>query len=412
MSEVDLLNKSNSSCILKVVYLLTAPLLVYLFVIAGYMGIVPFKVEIHSVILIGIIFIVYLSLLRHNAFYASCKFIKELDIFKYELENYIKKNLLVIANTSKANASYSDFVKNFTSDLRNENFASVAAGIFPTLGILGTFMSIAGTMPDFSSQTSAMLEKEISILLGGVGTAFYVSIYGIFLSIWWIFFDKTGLSGFEKVIGDIKQQTKSLFWDKEEIEQTYFKKSMENFEKLNSVFHSFAQDELVENISKTMTQRVKMFDEIISLEQNIVQNATAQMSESIKITDNSQEINNQIISSLKEVMSTYKESSQQIAQNTKHLKEITQALKEKESSISKIATSLEGISAQNVNQIHQAIIKNFEIMKKDTDQIGWNFNSYLNEFDDKFAKRLQETLKTIDSEVVKIVNSLAQVKNL
>ena len=415
MNETNFLNNpedNNKSCISKIIYLLIAPLGIYLFIIAGYMGFIPFKVEIHSVILIGIIFIIYLFLLKHNAFYASCKFMQSLDIFKDELENHIKKNLLVIANTSKANASYSDFAKNFTSGLRNENFASIAAGIFPTLGILGTFISIAISMPDFSSKTSAVLEREISLLLGGVGTAFYVSIYGIFLSIWWIFFDKTGLSKFEKVLNNIKLQTKSLFWDKEEIEQTYFQKSMENFEKLNQVFNNFAQDELIENMNKTMTQRVKMFDEIISLEQNVVRSATTQMSESLKITSQSQEINNKIMADFRDMMSAYQESSQKIEQSTKYLEEITKALNTKEVSISKIATSLEGISAQNVDKIHQAIIKNFEIMKKDTDQIGWSFNSYLNEFDEKFANRLQETLSTIDTEVSKIVSSLKEVKEL
>ena len=267
-------------------------------------------------------------------------------------------------------------------------------------------------MPDFSSKTSAVLEREISLLLGGVGTAFYVSIYGIFLSIWWIFFDKTGLSKFEKEIHNIKEQTKSLFWDKEEIEQTYFKKSMENFEKLNQVFNNFAQDELIENMNKTMTQRVKMFDDIIALEQNVVRSATTQMSESLKITNQSQEINNKIMSNFKEMMSAYKESSQKIEQSTKYLEEIAQALKAKEASIAKIAISLEGISAQNVGKIHEAIINNFELMKKNTDQIGWSFNTHLNEFDEKFTTRLQETLLNIDSEVAKIVSSLAQVKEL
>ncbi len=415
MAETNFLNNpddNNTNCLSKILYLLIAPLGIYIFIIAGYMGFIPFKVEIHSIILIGVILIIYLFLLKHNAFYASCKFVQKIDDFKSGLEVYIKKNLLVIANTSKANASYDDFAKNFTSGLRNENFASVASGIFPTLGILGTFISIAISMPDFSSKTSAVLEREISLLLGGVGTAFYVSIYGIFLSIWWIFFDKTGLSKFEKEIHNIKEQTKSLFWDKEEIEQTYFRKSMENFEKLNQVFNNFAQDELIENMNKTMTQRVKMFDDIITLEQNVVRSATTQMSESLKITNQSQDINNQIMSNFKEMMSEYKESSQKIEQNTKYLKEITQALKDKEASIAKIATSLEGISAQNVGKIHEAIIKNFELMKKDTDQIGWSFNTHLNEFDEKFTNRLQETLLSIDSEVAKIVSSLAQVKEL
>ena len=51
---------------------------------------------------------------------------------------------------------------------------------FPTLGILGTFISIALSMPDFTSNNIVALDSEITKLLSGVGTAFYVSIYGIF----------------------------------------------------------------------------------------------------------------------------------------------------------------------------------------------------------------------------------------
>ncbi len=258
MSEIylyDFIETKPTNCFIKVLYLLFMPFAIFMIIVAGFMDWIPFRVEIHSIIMIGTIFIIYLFFLKHNAFYASCKFMQDITNFKKGLSDYIRKNLLVIGQTQKANASYDDFVKEYTTDLRNENFSSVAAGIFPTLGILGTFISIAISMPDFSSQTSAVLEREISLLLGGVGTAFYVSIYGIFLSIWWILFDKTGLSSFEKVVNVTKENTKEQFWNKEEIEQTYFQKSMENFEKLNQVFHNFAQDELIESMNKNSSPK-------------------------------------------------------------------------------------------------------------------------------------------------------------
>ncbi|HIP30409.1 MAG TPA: hypothetical protein EYG93_10555 [Sulfurospirillum arcachonense] len=362
--------------------------------------------------MIGTIFIIYLFFLKHNAFYASCKFMQDITNFKKELSDYIRKNLLVIGQTQKANASYDDFVKEYTIDLRNENFSSVAAGIFPTLGILGTFISIAISMPDFSSQTSAVLEREISLLLGGVGTAFYVSIYGIFLSIWWILFDKTGLSKFEKVINSIKENTKKQFWNKEEIEQTYFQKSMENFEKLNQVFHNFAQDELIESMNKTLVQRVEMFEQIITHEQKAVQIATVQMNESIQTMNLAQNANEQMVLDFKSMLLQFKDASTKIEQSALSLSKISNSLKVKDESLIQIADSLSSIKADNIEKIHHSIVKNFEVMKKDTDQIGWAFNSYLNEFDEKFGNKLKDTIVTIDDEVTKIVSSLEQVKKL
>ncbi|MFY4744073.1 MotA/TolQ/ExbB proton channel family protein, partial [Aliarcobacter butzleri] len=83
-----------------------------------------------------------------------------------------------------------DFFQDYPSNIRNTTLSSIASGIFPTLGFLGTFISIALSMPDFTAGTTQALESVITVLLGGVGTAFNVSIYGIFLSICCIFFEK------------------------------------------------------------------------------------------------------------------------------------------------------------------------------------------------------------------------------
>ena len=408
----DLSDDQQSSCFLKILYLLFIPLAIFLAIIAAYFQIIPFKVEVHSLFLIGIIFLLYLFFLKHNAFYASCKFKNELNLFKNELKKYIHKNELNIGGKEKANAPYDSFAREYTSTLRDENFASVAAGIFPTLGILGTFISIAISMPDFSSKTSAVLEHEISLLLGGVGTAFYVSIYGIFLSIWWILFDKAGISSFEKSINHIRNRTKSLFWSKEEIEQTYFQKSMENFERLNSVFDNFAKDEIIENMSKTLTQRIEMFSEIIELEQKSILQTSKIMNENFEIAKQAQSSQKEFFEEFKAMIYEAKETSLKLEKSSASLENIAISLQSKEENLAQIANALKNINSENIEQLYTAIIKNFEVMKKDTDKIGWSFNSYLNEFDDKFSDRLKNTLITIDSEVAKIVSSLAEVRNV
>lgn len=68
-------------------------------------------------------------------------------------------------------------------------------------------------MPHFSSTNINSLEAEIAQLLGGVGTAFYVSIYGIF----WLcggYILKKGLSRFESIIYRYKNVTKNFFLGK------------------------------------------------------------------------------------------------------------------------------------------------------------------------------------------------------
>jgi hypothetical protein len=232
--EVPMVLNQKGTCFFKLFWLFLAPFLLFMGVVAAYLGYIPLKVEIHSVVMIGIIFIIYLFFMRHNAHYAACKFKYKTKQMHDVMSWYINNNRLKIGDITRANAPVDRFFKDFTATLRNDNFSSVAASVFPTLGILGTFISIAITMPDFSSANSAVLEKEISLLLGGVGTAFYVSIYGIFLSLLWIYFEKSGMSVFQRDIFEIKENVRHLFWSKEQIEQAHLQESIKNFKDLNT----------------------------------------------------------------------------------------------------------------------------------------------------------------------------------
>ena len=420
-ADLSLEFRTKRSCAMRLVTLVWLPLVIFLIVIGGYMELVPLKTEIHSVILIGIIFIIFLFFMRHNAFYAACQFKKRFEPMKMELSAYINNNLLSIVDTTKANVPFEGFIKEFSSTLRNENFSSVAAGIFPTLGILGTFISIAISMPDFSSQTSEALEQEISLLLGGVGTAFYVSIYGIFLSIWWIFYEKTGVSSFEKDVRMIKQATRVYFWEKEEIEQTYFQKSMENFEKLNAVFDTISSQVFIENMNRTLEQRMMIFDTIIEREQKAVESASLQVRQGIEeaaVIRQQQEVlfdtHKEMIEQMRQFTMMLEESGKEVAlsnellgNNQNGMQEISRQLS---GNIEQLNAALVHISAENIQNVYSGVIENIETMKSDIDRIGASFDQRLNDFDAEFLVKLKETLKMIDHETSEIVTQLSELK--
>ena len=226
------------------------------------------------------------------------------------------------------------------------------------------------------------------------------------------YFDKAGISAFEKSINHIRNSTKSLFWSKEEIEQTYFQKSMENFERLNSVFDNFAKDEIIENMSRTLNQRIEMFSEIIELEQKSISQTSKIMNDNLNIAKQAQNTQEEFFKEFKAMITEAKETSLRLEKSNLSLEHIANSLQSKEENLAQIADALKNINSENLEQLYEAIVKNFEVMKKDTDKIGWSFNSYLNEFDDKFSDRLKNTLLTIDSEVAKIVSSLTEVKNV
>lgn len=283
------LEAPKRNCALIYLKLILLPTLAYLYFLLGFLGILHFKVGIHSIVLIGFIYIVSLIFAKHNGEFGVCTFRRYSKEFQVELHEYVSKNLMPIGGVMKSNASFENFIDTYAKGIRNDNYASVAASIFPTMGILGTFISIALTLPDFSSQSAGALENEISLLLSGVGTAFYVSIYGILLSLWWIFFEKRGLSRFDRDVAVIQNATASLFWTKEEIEQAYLQENLQNFERIGKMFERLSSNDFFERLGKSIETKFKLFDEMLTLEAQAVKRGAEHIKEGMEALSRSQD---------------------------------------------------------------------------------------------------------------------------
>lgn len=134
-----------------------------------------------------------------------------------DLLEALEENELTIMGETKSTLEIDAFISDYYKDIRNDNFAKVAPSVFPMLGILGTFIAIALSMPDFTVKDLDMLDREISVLLSGIGTAFYASIYGIFLSLLWIYFEKRGSSRAERNIYDLERIYNRRIWKRSEL---------------------------------------------------------------------------------------------------------------------------------------------------------------------------------------------------
>ena len=392
--------KFQTTCkpISRIFILLTIPSALFAIIILCYLGKLPLTVEIHSVILIGFIYFIYLFFVKHNAYYVSCKFKTQYTAMFFSLKEYVDNNLLTIDNSTKANGSFDDFLKDYTSNLRNTNFSSIASGIFPTLGILGTFISIALSMPDFSTGTTTALEQEISSLLGGVGTAFYVSIYGIFLSIWWTFFEKIGMSRFEHDAFLIKESTKSFFWTKIDIESIHIKSNLDNFSKMSEVFEKLTSSNMMDNINLLIEKRVEILDEILKKELIL----------STKISENID--NNEKLSTMLKDMTLNMSTTIKSFEQSKDSYTLSAQLLN--NSIGKLNGHLDNLSSDNLKAIYSNIVKSIETMKSDMEKIEWKFKQGLDEYDTKFADKLQTSLESIDQQTVKIIEDLTEFKEL
>ena len=378
--------------------LLTIPFILFAMVLLCYLKVLPLKIELHSVVLIGFIFVIYIFFVKHNAYFVSCKFKTQYYELMYSLKEYMNKNLLTLGDTTKANGSFDDFLEDYTSNLRNTNFSSIASGIFPTLGILGTFISIAFSMPDFSSGTSSVLEVEISKLLGGVGTAFYVSIYGIFLSIWWTFFEKIGMSKFEHDAYVIKENTKHFFWTRVDIESIHIKSNLENFNKMSEVFNQLTSNNIVENINASIEKRFETLEEILKKELIL----SSKISENV---DNNEKLSN----ILKDMTSNVQITIKNFENQKESYVSISELLNQ---NIEKLNSNMHNLGSDNLKAIYTNIVKSIETMKSDMEKIEWKFTKELDEYDSKLTGKLKTSLEMIDEETTKIIKDFKEFQDL
>jgi len=340
---------STSKCSANFIVISTIPALFFISIVLGYVGLLPIKVPLSSVFVIGIILFIFLLFTKHNANYSICKMRTSYLLMEGELNKKLQDNSLTLNGKKKSILKIDDFLNNYYSKIRNNNFVAVAASVFPMLGILGTFMAIAISMPNFSVADTQALDNEISILLSGVGSAFYASIYGILLSLIWTYFEKSGLSKVDTYFANIKVSYKNNIWTEDELR--IFKYSQ----------YELKDDKFITALKETFNL------EFI------------------------QSLNEKHILSLKEIM---KESTKNISQITTQLQLTSFELNE---TLSQMDSSQNSIQARD--QIQKNIIS-FTQATKDFEKSSKIFNAGL-------TTSLDKTFEKIDTEVADIVIKLA-----
>jgi biopolymer transport protein ExbB/TolQ len=249
--------KKPQNCFPVLFIILFLPFLFVVGILSGYLGLVPLKVETHTLVMIVLIFLIFIAFVKHNANYVVCNMRASFFDMETRLQEHVKSHMLDIMGKSKSTISVDGFLEEYYRDMRNDNFASVATTVFPMLGILGTFISIAISMPDFTSQSSEALDSEITTLLAGVGTAFYVSVYGIFLSLLWMFFEKRGLSKIEHDAISLNKLYEKHIWSDSELKLHIHTISESRDEKLVGALKETFNIDFVKSLNETYLENFK-----------------------------------------------------------------------------------------------------------------------------------------------------------
>ena len=319
-------SEESSNCFPNFLVILSIPLLLFCAAIGAYLGYVPLKVEMHTLIILGFIFFIFIFFIKHNANYAACGFRNSFYDIGDKLQEYLNQNLLSIGESKKSLSNIDDFLEKYINGFRNDNFSSIATTVFPMLGILGTFISIAMSMPDFSVKDAAALDHEITILLSGVGTAFYASIYGIFLSLWWMFFEKRGMSKISKTLNYIKNLYSKYVWNQNELDKyQYENRQIENENLVTALKEIFTIDKVRE-----------LNEDYLNNFQNIITTTTSSFT---KITEDMDKASDKLSETLSKVeYSSEALSATENLDNT--IKEFTNATNSLDNTISNIDDKL------------------------------------------------------------------------
>ncbi len=361
-------NNSSKSCFSHSFVIALVPLLFLVGLVLGYLGIVPLKVELHVLFLISFIFIVFMFFVRHNANYAACHMRSSFAAMEESLQTELRANALTIMGRTKSTLHVKDFMAEYYKDIRNDNFARVAPSVFPMLGILGTFIAIALSMPDFTVQDLGALDREISVLLSGIGTAFYASIYGIMLSLIWTYFEKSGNTKVDKNLYDLEKLYDSRVWKKAElIKHEHTQSELKDQEIVQTLKEMFNMD----FIKELNEQYLKNFATIVNDTTNSFTELTKHMqsaSSELRITLNKIHDRQESVNAV----STIKENIEGFNSNAKNLQ---RSMERFDGSVehtfdkidSEVGQAVEKLStfARIISEQNQMILNNMASLKED-----------------------------------------------
>ena len=368
----DIENTKQSSCLAHALVIVILPLLFLVGLTLGYVGILPLQVELHTLVIIAFIFLVFVTFVKHNANYAACHMKDSFSKMEERLQHELRANALTIMGKTKSTLHVKDFMEEYYKDIRNDNFAKVAPSVFPMLGILGTFIAIAISMPDFTVKDLNALDHEISILLSGIGTAFYASIYGIALSLLWTYFEKRGSFKVDKNLHDLEKLYEARVWKKAElIKHEHMQSELKDQEIVQTLKETFNMDfirELNEQYLKNFTTVVADTTEGFTKITNNMQAVSLELRKTLeKIHSRDESVN--AVDTIRENIEGFNENARNLQRSMQRFDGTVEHTFEKIDAevaeiVEKLATFARIISEQN-----QEILKTLAALKQENEKL-------------------------------------------
>ena len=333
--------RANINCSANFIVIALLPTLFFITLLAGYLELIPLNIPIYTLVYIGFILLIFLLFIQHNANFAACKMRGGQLSMEITLKTELLATALVFNSKSKSILNIDDFLNRYYINVRNDNFVSVASSIFPMLGILGTFVAMAISMPNFTASDTNALDSEISLLLSGVGSAFFASIYGIFLSLLWTYFEKRGLSKIDEHFKQINALFASQVWTKEELTIEKYRQKVPQEEQFVKALKEAFNLEILKEINQ---EQLKTFEQIMQTNNQTFKDLAHTL----------ERISSEIRESLS-VIDSSRSSIEARAQIERNINEFTKAIKTLDANVKNITTTFDNSLSNTFEQIDKEI---------------------------------------------------------
>lgn len=171
---------------------------------------------------------------------------------------------------TKGAAPFVDISDFYNSDYLDEigstGICDLISGTMTGLGILGTFLGLVLGISGFDTTTTDAITSSIAGLLGGMGTAFFTSIVGVFLSLLFSYFHKIAYNRAHKGLEDFVTafHDKNLDGSSSNAENQLLGYQQQQTELMKN-FATVVSEAVSTSIANTMrTELVPIFDEMKS----------------------------------------------------------------------------------------------------------------------------------------------------
>ena len=321
------------------------------------------------------------------------------------VENYKNTQNIEVNSVKKTNTPASEFFSQLNvcqCVSLNVRLLDTASGSLVGLGLLGTFLGLTWGIQGFDSSTTENIQTSIQSLLGGMGTAFFTSLVGMFLSLFFTsVFEKPWKNQLHRSLSNLTSKLDQSYYIDDmallvsyiEPYLTYIDQNGEKILVANAIreihrenqeqsraLKSFSTDlamqlndgfdemlsrqmqqklmPLMENIdlsTKAVVEHIdKMADKVESPATDMIQNVVGELKDSMKdmMTEFKSNISENTTHELEGLASTLSTASQSMMDFPKHMEHISTTL---DSSISNVKSAIEDISTTSVTSNSRAM---------------------------------------------------------